>query len=240
MIADKFREALRKQVHIRKAPVRQGLVYGNPTSYQVNAINNPNELCSNILNSGVLNKYYSMPFTSFIEGGGEAVAKNELQFMIDLQNNLTEEDKMFIDLCEKDHAQVWSESLKELDIKGIEKASIKKFIDETDSVLYSLKYSYQRPRPLQLAYMYNMPLYPFLATTANSPSYPSGHSFDAYKMAFLLSKRYPDKAMAFMSIADAVTMSRIKGGVHYPSDSIISKMLAKELTDQGFFDKYLV
>lgn len=240
MIADKFREALRNKVHIRKAPVRQGLVYGNPTSYQVNAINNPNELCSDILKSGVLNKYYNMPFTSFIEGAGDYIAKSELQFMIDLQNSLTEDDKAFIDLCEKDHPQVWSDALKELDIKGIEKSSIKKFIDDSDGILFSLKYNYQRPRPLQLAYMYSMPLYPFLATTANSPAYPSGHSFDAYKMAFLLSKRYPDKAMAFMAIADSVTLSRVKGGVHYPSDSILSKMMAKELTDMGFFDKYLV
>ena len=42
-----------------------------------------------------------------------------------------------------------------------------------------------------------------------------------------------------MDMADKITMSRIKGGVHYPSDSIISKMLAKELVDNGFLDKYL-
>lgn len=240
MIADKFRQALKRQEQIRSTPTRQGLVYGNPTSYQVNAINNPNETCSDIFKSGVLNKYYNMPYTAFVQGTGEKIAMTELQYMIDLQNQLTDEDKSFIDICEKSVEDVWAKALKELGITKIEKAELKEFIDITDGVLMSLKYHYQRPRPLQLAYVYSMPLYPFLATTANSPAYPSGHSFDAYKIAFLLSKRYPEKAMALIQIAEDITMSRVKGGVHYPSDSIISKMLAKELTDQGFFDKYLI
>ena len=46
--------------------------------------------------------------------------------------------------------------------------------------------------------------------------------------------------MQLLDIAERITLSRVKGGVHYPSDSILSKMLAKELTDQGFFDKYLI
>ena len=101
MIADKFRLALKNREYIKGSPQRQGLVYGNPTSYQVNAINNPNELCSEIFKSGVLNKYYNMPFSAFIQGTGEKIAKTELQYMIDLQNVLAEDDKSFIDICEK-------------------------------------------------------------------------------------------------------------------------------------------
>ena len=240
MIADKFRMALKNREHIKGSPQRHGLVYGNPTSYQVNAINNPNELCSDIFKSGVLNKYYNMPYSAFIQGTGEKIAKTELQYMIDLQNVLTEDDKIFMDICETRVEDVWVKELEGLGISKIEKAQLKDFMDITDGILMSLKYHYQRPRPLQLAYVYSMPLYPFLATTANSPAYPSGHSFDAYKIAFLLSKRYPEKAMQLLDIAERITLSRVKGGVHYPSDSILSKMLAKELTDQGFFDKYLI
>ncbi len=235
-----FREALKKFQYQKPMPVKTGLVYGNPTRYQVEVTTNPNDLYKSIIQSGVAIKYYNMPYNAFLESSGDPVSRKELQYMIDLQSGLTEDDKSFILECERHVEEVWVKELDRIGIPKIDKDKIKDFLCVTDGLLMSLKYHYQRPRPLQLAYTYSVPLYPFLATSANSPAYPSGHSFDAYKIAFLLAKRYPEKAMHLLEVAERITMSRVKGGVHYPSDSALSKLMARELTDQGFFDKYLV
>jgi hypothetical protein len=238
MIANAFRQAMKSMSVPKPMATRKGFVYGNPTHYQMETMLNPNELCDTIMKSGILNKYYSMPWQSFVEGG-ERVAKAEIDYMISLQDALTDEDKKFIIQCEEDHAEIWFNFIKGINIPSISKKEIERFHKETDCINFSLKYHYQRPRPLQLAYQYSINLYPYLATSANSPAYPSGHAFDAYRVAFLLAKRYPEKSMQLLDMAERITMSRVKGGVHYPSDSIISKMLARELVDNGFLDKYL-
>ena len=218
--------------------IKQGLFYGNPTREQVSLMVNPNEVCTAIFKSGILNKYYNIPWQGFMQPGNK-VAKLEIDAMITAQSSLTKQDIAFIEKCETDITGVWNECLKKIGIPKIEKSVLQEFIDLTDGILYHLKYHYQRPRPLQMAYFYGLKLYPALATNANSPSYPGGHAFDAYRVAYLLAKKYPEKAMELLSIADAISLSRIKGGVHYPSDQIISHQMAKELVSYGFFDKYL-
>ena len=222
----------------RSNVIKQGLFYGNPTMDQVNAMSNMNETCITIFQSGVLNKYFSMPWQSFTEPSNK-VAKLEIEAMISVQPTLTKEDIEFFKKCEDDLEGVWLDALKKIGITGIERNDLEDFIKLTDGIIYRLKYHYQRPRPLQLAYFYNLKLYPIIATNANSPSYPGGHAFDSYRIAYLLAKKHPEKAMELLQIADAVSLSRIKGGVHYPSDNIISNQMAKELVSHGFFDKYL-
>jgi hypothetical protein len=222
----------------RANAIKQGSFYGNPTKDQVDAMVNLNEICSKIFKSGVLNKYYNMPWQSFMNPGNK-VAKAEIEALCAIQKTLTPDDIKFIDRCEKNPEQVWVESLSKIGINNIKEQDIFEFNILTDAILYHLKYHYQRPRPYQMAYFYGLNLFPVLATNASSPSYPGGHAFDAYKIAYLLAKKYPEKAMDLLSIADAISLSRIKGGVHYPSDQIISNQLAKELVSYGFFDTYL-
>lgn len=218
--------------------IKSGLFHGNPRKYQIDAMTKPNEICRIITTSGVLNKYYNMPYQSFISLSG-VTAKKELVEMIALQATVTKDILKFIQKCEDDHASVWVDTLKRLELPEIEKQEIQYFIDATDGILYSLKYYYQRPRPEQLAYFYGINLYPLLSTNACSPAYPSGHTFDAYKIAHLLGKRHPEKSAQLLEVAESISMSRIQGGVHYPSDAIISKMMARELVDLGYFDNFL-
>jgi len=218
--------------------IKTGLFYGNPTIEQAMAMFNPNETCVNIIKSGVLNKYYSMPYQSMTDFSGMS-SKKELGEMIALQKTVTEDDLKFIKQCEEDMSEVWFNFIKEINLPEIKKDKLQEFIDLTDGVLYLLKYNYQRPRPLQLAFFYNMAFYPLISTSANSPAYPSGHSLDAFRVAFLLGKRHPEKSTQLLEFAESVSMGRVLGGVHYPSDSIISKMLARELVDMGFFEDYL-
>jgi hypothetical protein len=218
--------------------IKTGLFYGNPTMEQAFAMFNPNETCINIMKSGVLNKYYNMPYQSITDFSGLS-SKKEITEMISLQKTVTEETLKFIKECEDDVAGAWFNFIKSLDLPEIKKEKIQEFIDSTDGILYLLKYYYQRPRPFQLAFFYNMPLYPLIKTDASSPAYPSGHSIDAFKMAFLLGKRHPEKAVQLLEFAESISKGRVLGGVHYPTDSIISKMMARELVDMDFFKDYL-
>jgi membrane-associated phospholipid phosphatase len=84
-----------------------------------------------------------------------------------------------------------------------------------------LKYTIDRPRPFVT--------YPDIekATHAGSPSFPSGHTSDAFSLATSLSIAYPKWYVIVPSYAWAVTVaySRMHLGVHYPSDVLAGALV---------------
>lgn len=82
------------------------------------------------------------------------------------------------------------------------------------AVSTALKYSVNRARPFIT--------YPDIIkkTDAHSPSFPSGHTSNAFATATSLSLAYPKLYIIFPSFAYAGTVaySRMHLGVHYPSD----------------------
>jgi membrane-associated phospholipid phosphatase len=84
-----------------------------------------------------------------------------------------------------------------------------------------LKYSINRPRPFET--------YPFIekATPAGSPSFPSGHTSDAFALATSVSLAYPKWYIIVPSYAwaGAVGYSRMDLGVHYPSDVLMGAII---------------
>lgn len=84
-----------------------------------------------------------------------------------------------------------------------------------------LKYSINRPRPFIT--------YPYLQaiTDGGSPSFPSGHTADAFVTATSLSLTYP-KWYIIIPVylwAAAVGYSRMALGVHYPSDVFVAILI---------------
>lgn len=77
-----------------------------------------------------------------------------------------------------------------------------------------LKYSLDMPRPYEL--------YPFIEklSTGGSPSFPSGHTADAFAFAIALGLIYPKWYFIFPAILWALLVgcSRMWLGVHFPSD----------------------
>lgn len=77
-----------------------------------------------------------------------------------------------------------------------------------------VKYSVDRPRPFET--------YPFIEkeSAGGSPSFPSGHTSQAFALATSLSLNYPEWYVIAPSFlwAGAVGYSRMDLGVHYPSD----------------------
>lgn len=84
-----------------------------------------------------------------------------------------------------------------------------------------LKYSLDRPRPFET--------YSFIenVTIAGSPSFPSGHTSDAFALATSVSLAYPKWYIIVPSYAWAgvVSYSRMDLGVHYPSDVLAGAVI---------------
>lgn len=85
----------------------------------------------------------------------------------------------------------------------------------------ALKYSINRPRPFET--------YPDIEklTSGGSPSFPSGHTSDAFALATSLTIAYPKWYVIAPSYAwaGAVGYSRMELGVHYPSDVLAGALV---------------
>lgn len=86
---------------------------------------------------------------------------------------------------------------------------------------------YNRARPEQISPEFVDALY---STTANTPAFPSGHAFQAYYAAKLLSKWEPTKKKEWEEIAGRIGNIRIIAGLHFPSDV----EFARRLVDKYF------
>lgn len=85
----------------------------------------------------------------------------------------------------------------------------------------SLKYTINRPRPFET--------YSFIekVTSGGSPSFPSGHTTDAFVIATALSLAFPGWLVVAPSFlwAFAIAYSRMGLGVHYPVDVLVGIMI---------------
>jgi len=63
------------------------------------------------------------------------------------------------------------------------------------------------------------------------PAYPSGHATQAHALAYLLASWFPQREAEFLQAAGKVAKNREIAGVHYPSDSLAGKALARQLVE---------
>ncbi|HMM10928.1 MAG TPA: phosphatase PAP2 family protein [Bacteroidales bacterium] len=84
-----------------------------------------------------------------------------------------------------------------------------------------LKYTINRPRPFET--------YSFIEklTSGGSPSFPSGHTSDAFVLAMALSLAFRRRWVVLLSFAWALTMgyTRMGLGVHYPADVLVGAVV---------------
>ena len=87
------------------------------------------------------------------------------------------------------------------------------------SLILSLKTIINRARPYQI----NKNIKYLKSKTGNTPSLPAGHAFQAYYLAYILSKKYPNDKKKLNNIAKKCDLVRVKAGIHYPSDGKLAK-----------------
>ncbi len=96
-------------------------------------------------------------------------------------------------------------------------------------IVLKMKYYFNRPRPYQLANALGIEFNPIEKKSASTPSYPSGHSAQAYVISNILSKANPGFERELENIADKISLTRFQAGVHYLSDIYAGKELANIL-----------
>lgn len=94
--------------------------------------------------------------------------------------------------------------------------------------IWAFKYKYLRVRPYVLeANIENL-------EDANWAAYPSGHAANSYINAYIYQELAPEFAEVFVKDAFDMAHSREIIGVHYPSDSEASRVMARQLVNKLF------
>jgi hypothetical protein len=169
------------------------------------------------------------------------LTKDELNEIVDSLNSISDkENKSYLNrykAYDRSIIQVLTTTLKQ---KGIDIETLcEEVIIDIRSLIYKLKYFYQRPRPNQLAQYYKLKLFPYKSYSADTPSYPSGHTIEAYVILNIVANRHPNESKFCKELIDDIAYSRIYLGLHYQTDNDFGKVVAKEiLKHPKFTQKY--
>ena len=85
-------------------------------------------------------------------------------------------------------------------------------------IIRHYKNAFNRPRPYQVADLYDKKLNRYVSNTAKTPAYPSGHAMQPMVVALHYGKKYPKHKDAFIKGAKICGYGRVIAGMHYPSD----------------------
>lgn len=167
------------------------------------------------------------------------LVKDELNDTVDYIDSISdEENKAFLiryKAYDRSLLQVLTTTFKQ---KGIDVESLcEEIIIDIRNLVYKLKYFYQRPRPFQLAQYYKLKLFPYKSYSADTPSYPSGHTLEAYVILNVIADKYPNQYQFCREMIDDVACSRLYLGLHYSSDNDFAKEIAKEILKHPKFTK---
>lgn len=92
------------------------------------------------------------------------------------------------------------------------------------SIIIGTKLYYNRARPDQVAEINSLS-----STSANTPSYPSGHALQSFILAKTLSKKFPDKKDDLNQLAERIADIRKIGGIHFPSDKEFARQIVNKM-----------
>ena len=185
--------------------------YGNPIAEHVRLMQDC-PLLRGALTRGLLDDYLQ-------RGPGPRPDERVLQSMVSQMQRVPSNVLSYIEACEEDHFSVMAQHLQALGLKNCGREDLEEMIRPYAGILMFSKYYFNVPRPWTLAWEMSIPLYPLVATDASSPATPGGHAFDAYVIAYKLSKKHPEMSNALWRIAYAIGQTRVLAGLHYPSDN---------------------
>ena len=100
----------------------------------------------------------------------------------------------------------------------INESKIVKMTKEMSIIDRQIKYQFNRPRPSQIAEARGIKFPQVDSNTADTPSYPSGHALASRVFSLYLSNIFPAHKQEFLNIEEQIGLSRMRLGVHFPSD----------------------
>ena len=207
------------------------VTYGNPTK----------ELKQFLEEDSLVDDLFLKLKEDFFPPNDSELVKDELNEIVDYINSISdEENKAFLTrykAYDRSLIQVITTTFKQ---RGIDVENLcEDIIKDIRNLIYKLKYFYQRPRPYQLAQYYKLKLFPYNSFSANTPSYPSGHTLEACVILNVISDKFPNEYQFCREMIDDVAYSRLYLGLHYQTDNDFAKEVAKEiLKHPKFTQKY--
>jgi hypothetical protein len=204
--------------------------YGNSPIEFVELMNKTNDHIKNwFVEAGLVEKIINEAPTN-----DSAITKNDLAVLVEKTSKATSEEITFARYVDdvSNLAQTFIDLLKE---NGHEESMGGFFgIDhQTECLLFFLKDVINRPRPYQLARSYEIPLFPLMRTDAMTAAYPSGHALTAFVMSEYYARKYPAIAGKLLDLGKKIANSREVTGIHFPSDTAISKEICKIIYDNN-------
>jgi hypothetical protein len=106
---------------------------------------------------------------------------------------------------------------------------VSNLLTESTKPILKIKNYHNRKRPNVMAKEYGINLAHVDLSSAKTPSFPSGHSAQAYLVKEVLSKMFPELTSQFQKAADNISNSRILAHVHYESDKKVGEQLGLDL-----------
>jgi hypothetical protein len=167
------------------------------------------------------------------------LVKDELNDVVDYIDSISdEENKAFLTrykAYDRSLIQVITTTFKQ---KGIDVEDLcEDIVKDIRNLIYKLKYFYQRPRPNQLAQYYKLKLFPYNSFSASTPSYPSGHTLEAYVILNVIADKYPNQYQFCNEMIDDIAYSRLYLGLHFQTDNDFAIQIAKETLKHPKFTK---
>ena len=199
------------------------LPYGDMIhSDNMKASDESDKLISHFKASGLMKKYQDL------KAPDDAGTLVELNHLNEISKNVTDEDLQFALNAEVDESKMYRDFIKENEI-NLPNTFVDNILRQVESIVMYLKKHHNRSRPEQFAKENNIPFQVKIAHTALHPAYPSGHAFDSHIMAHYLKRAAPHKAREIEDFTRRMRESRLNVGLHYPSDNVISKLLADDV-----------
>jgi len=152
--------------------------------------------------------------------------QEELEYLYVLQEEERPYMEDLIVKADQDLQSLFYELCAEYQIDPM-KPVVENIMEKVSEIAAFMKYSYNRPRPFQLAWHYDIELYPMDSISAWSAAYPSGHTTQAEMLRLYYTNLYPELAEEFMRVAALISRTRMIGGMHYPSDIAAGILLAR-------------
>ena len=206
------------------------LVYGSPNIPQLNKMKKIGKALSALMDSPKHRMFFNKEYPSNIS----TAVRRELEELQKRTTTITTPDLEFAKESEKDHYGLWIKLLYNIGI-SVPKSFFDNIAENTDGLLFTLKYHYNRPRPVQLGHYHKIPVSPAIFSNANSPAFPSGHAMEARLFALILSEKYPFAADKIMNIGNRTAESRLNVGLHYPSDTEFGYEIAQWIFSKKCF-----
>jgi hypothetical protein len=153
------------------------------------------------------------------------IVQKELRIIYEQTSRRTNDDYDLIFRIDEDIDPFYVRLLKSYQLE-YPKRYIDLFYDIVEPILLNTKSYWNRPRPVQLAKLYNIDIEQIVTDTIHTAAYPSGHTVYSRLVRNILVDLYPNLSKNFDMIVEQTAEARVKQGIHYPSDNKASFVFA--------------